>query len=590
MNYLHELLGKVKGWYGYIPPITSNAFMKFLGDAGHLITYVANTDKTIKFRFASTMTAAADLEKGEVIMPLWVLDANQYQNFYPHMAELPTDTDNALMTAVFTGFAIHEAAHHRWTKFSKRSIVKECFERDPEIKQPINERLATSCIDMMEDLFIEQMVREQRYGLFVDTTDEFLFSPEALHTFLDRFNESGDMQPLLGAIFCYKNPHVRGDDAWAPFQELTDVMDLALTERSQINRGKLAARLYKMMQQEVDENEGKQNLAGGTSPNDYDGGESDNDGPQQDGDYNKSYKVRSKANGNRDVQEMAEKIAHEINELLNQEDEFNIPPVEIVDVLKNRYRRGYVSANDIQAANTFKNLGRILALLKADNVTPGIPRKTGQRIVNTRLTRIVIDGKIFGEPRRKIDKNDREVILLIDYSGSMCNRIERTIQAARGAFDSLRASGTPCSVYGHSCVGNQPLVYHVVSFRMGTTSSQIERRWSETTRIAMEENYDGVAIEHCAKQFSRRNTPKILIVFSDGLPTGPGYRGNESEEHTKRAVIQARRKGILVFAVSLVPEIIENNNKFYGRQFNIDASRGNVDEKLREMLLSWEQK
>lgn len=577
---MQALLQKVQGWYGNIPPLESPAFMKFLGNVGYLIKYVAQTDRPIAFLFANIGTAGADLESGRIILPLWVLDVQTYQTFYPDMDTLDPTTDNALVTGLFNGFSIHEAAHHRYTKLSKVAVLNGWFP-----KANLDQKLALACVDLTEDLYIETQIRQQRYGLFIDVLDEFLFPPLLTEEWYEKFGQEPTSGNLMSTLLGFKNAHTRDLPLWQDLADLVALMEQVQQQHHQADRAQTAAEIYQKIRDEVQQAGGnpdaQQDDSAGAHRKIYDGGKSADTSPQQKNVANMLQGI------NPDLEDEGEKIAQEINKLMETPDEFNIKPVRVVDIMDNPYPTRQIFAHDITPAATFKNLGTLLRLLKADNITPGVPRKFGRKIVNTRLTRIVTDQKIFGDPRIKQDKNDREVILLVDHSGSMSGRIEKTMKAARGAFDSLRESSTPCAVYGHSCLGSQPMVYHIASFRMKVTSSRLPDRWDAARKITMEENYDGVAIDYCAKQFSKRNNPKILIVFCDGLPTGPGYRGTDSVEHTKRAIQDARKRGILVFSVSLVAEIVENNNEFYGKAFNINASRGNVDEALRTMLLKW---
>jgi nitric oxide reductase activation protein len=94
-------------------------------------------------------------------------------------------------------------------------------------------------------------------------------------------------------------------------------------------------------------------------------------------------------------------------------------------------------------------------------------------------------------------------------------------------------------------------------------------------------NYDNLIIEYiAAKEFNYPDSMKIIVMLSDGKPCG-----NTGVVDTQEIVYRLRKKGYIIFSVSLVSDVIEENNVIYGKTWNIDASCGNIDHKLRELFI-----
>ena len=224
----------------------------------------------------------------------------------------------------------------------------------------------------------------------------------------------------------------------------------------------------------------------------------------------------------------------------------------------------------------FKFLKNLQAIRTA-NRTPGAARKSGSVMVKSRLTRIATDGKIFAknDAERKTLKRI-EVIINVDFSGSTIGSvINNELGSAMAMSKILRQARIAHSVYGHTSLpdGVTPILYHIFSYDMKTTNHDFDKRFELARRIKLIQYFDGVVIKRLGEKFTGRQASRFLINLSDGEPAAPGYMGYEADKHTKGEIETLRRRGIAVFAISVVGHVVSANDGIYGKDFNIDGSR-----------------
>ena len=90
----------------------------------------------------------------------------------------------------------------------------------------------------------------------------------------------------------------------------------------------------------------------------------------------------------------------------------------------------------------------------------------------------------------------------------------------------------------------------------------------------------------CARHYTiNENGARTLIVLSDGRPAGAGYDGWEDALYkTRKVVNDLRRRGIVVYSLSLIEEVIENNDKIYGEKWNIRLNESPLQNMLDELV------
>ena len=252
--------------------------------------------------------------------------------------------------------------------------------------------------------------------------------------------------------------------------------------------------------------------------------------------------------------------------------------VKVVDITDPEQNRGVKRLETIKLTNRFITQ---LKMLRTAVPTRGRGKTTGSRIDPLRLHQVAVDDKIFSERTIETSGNNNkvEIILLVDASGSMgqysgmgCTLYEATTSVTHKVFKALVTANVPTQAFGHTSYdsGYKCLIFKIVD----SLSKNIDHRFELANGHYLSENLDGIAIEHIVKtQFhSDSKTKKILIVLSDGAPSAPSYSRKVGIPHTKLAIANARKAGVVVYSLSLTKSVVENNNEFYGKNFNIDAS------------------
>jgi nitric oxide reductase NorD protein len=169
------------------------------------------------------------------------------------------------------------------------------------------------------------------------------------------------------------------------------------------------------------------------------------------------------------------------------------------------------------------------------------------------------DRKSGGEPsprlfvhRRRVERS-LAVMFMVDMSGSTkgwVNDAER--ESLVLLCEAIEALGDRYAIYGFSgWTRTHCDIYRIKRFD--------DRYDAETRRrIAGIEARDytrmGVAVRHLAGLLMRQNTRhKLLVTLSDGRPDdyGDEYRGRYGIEDTRRALLEAREKGIRSYCVTI---------------------------------------
>jgi hypothetical protein len=146
--------------------------------------------------------------------------------------------------------------------------------------------------------------------------------------------------------------------------------------------------------------------------------------------------------------------------------------------------------------------------------------------------------------------------LLVDMSGSMCGYTSDTTKldiAQRLAQLFLWAThdmeGVQTVIWGHTGDGERGA---------GADIYRLWERGDPMSRLGLIDdlphgnNYDGAALAYCADQMRREEQPqKVLLVLSDGYPSGHDYGGREAERHMRRTVDWARSQGVEVIQVAI---------------------------------------
>jgi len=249
-----------------------------------------------------------------------------------------------------------------------------------------------------------------------------------------------------------------------------------------------------------------------------------------------------------------------------------------------RYSGGY------ETLGSSSNWGFIkeLKVLRSTKTVAGEPRDKGSRIVNHRLYRIATDQKIFAS-KTPSHKREVELIVLVDLSGSTesSGLYRRELSAAKEIHNAAIQSRMNIATVCHSSYRSKNPYWTVVASKGMATKNIIadDKRWNNSLKLERSENYDGYIIRDIAKAlFTKRASTKVLIVLSDGSPCGPGYSGDKAADHTIYEINKLRKHGNIVFCISLIGGVVSSNNRIYGKNWNLDATKSGIIQKFRSLL------
>lgn len=553
------MLNQIREWYQYhIPHIYSPQFPRFVGDSANFVRYILTDDTAFSISFKHDIrTAYAIPDNGTICLPTWPLSPQGMQAAYPELEECPLQDFSAQAIGIINGLLIHETWHLKETASANVQWIMA--------GEPAHKKLFQIALNLVEDVYINDVIaRTTAYAFFVEFANSiagFLLPPALEKYAIAVETQAGILEALIPVLAHYTNVWNSADPLWDNFREYTDIMDKVIGVSNTRERGKISLELYHKLLELAEET--------GENPNDMPAPEEEDAGleslPEQ---------------AMHALSRMSYKISEEFTARCKKEDKFeNIPPTQEIDVNSNYHPRKKVDPD-----NKFAQVGRILKLLRSKRYTPGIPRETGSKILPARLWRVDLDQKVFGLPR-PVEKSDRdEVILLLDYSGSIGSSFRHRIaKAALGTAYSLRQANIRFMIFAHTGY-RKPEVFRIASYRMhGTTD--LATALSRSLEIDANYTYEGFAVEHVGQYFTRGTHNKTLILLNDGNPEGFNYDGDPAEEHTANAARRLRQKGIRVLAMSLVSNVIPSNIRIYGKENHVDATH-DVNEALRDTLLT----
>ena len=186
------------------------------------------------------------------------------------------------------------------------------------------------------------------------------------------------------------------------------------------------------------------------------------------------------------------------------------------------------------------------------------------------------DGKYFS--RQTVPDGRPEVAfgILVDQSGSMGGtRIETAKRVTILLEETLRKLDIPLLIAGHSEANGKCRMTSFVDF--DTQDGKDSFRLS--TMFASGCNIDGAAITYAGEKLLKRAEKiKVLIVISDGQPTGMSYYSKTScDDDTRLAVDYYRRKGLIIFGA--VIDNFDKIKKLYGDSYCFDCKDDGALEK-----------
>lgn len=601
---LKQISEDVRVWYeasrSFIPDIDSPQFGTMAGNVNQIasrITLGAADNFTFKVDpKAETAFIARTGSKKEIVFPGWYFSRKAITS------AVGTDKDvdfEAISLALMNGSGIHETAHAALTPDTLKELTAGIT---------FNQVSATVA-NMVEDLYIEAAVNRTSAigGAMLASKNRIFFHEDEATRLAKKVKHAFDssklpeLEDLLNLMMMTKNADLRD----LIFEAIPDKLGSHL--KSAILQGRISGRfsynrsgkanvrveiitkIYNILVDMYGRNaitEVPTTLDFNTTGGDG-GGEAMQSEVSMSGDEEAVEQVAAAAN-----QTMA--MIHTGASAKNPENASlrgNLQKAVSVDIIETT-----VPESSRSSAHTAGNYGflSILRQLRATNTTPGEPRKAGARLVNTRISRIATDRKMFSnhDATRKVTV-PTEVVILADASGSMgADFFSKVMAETKGIYEALKKLGIAVSVYAHSSQqdlagADRPIIYRIAAFGTTSRTSNDDARFERSLNIDQSQNYDGVVISHLTRTaFHLKNANKFLFVLSDGEPAGHDYSGWEANDHTMKCISLARRAGINVISFSLKAEVVKDNDRIYGEANNIDCTVGGVGRAFEAKIMA----
>lgn len=599
----------VHQWYGgKIPPYSSPAFPVFLESTGRFASYVLKNAPmrrqsrvTVSFSAKCAM-AYSDIERCQIVLPQWVLLPETWGKVLKNNVSQQPEIYNEAVTGVLTGLLIHEAGHFRWSPTHPEDMFEGI--RDHDLFKLIagHNPFLLMMAQLVEDLYIEHQLRQETFGGFIDTVDDTLFCDERAEEMWAEFINTPTSETLGAALLTYKRPALRLLSVWDTHlpAEFRQLVGQAFDAHKPSERGAIAYDLYKLFASETDENGEPQYDLSNTAP------QLPSDSPTQwgralveftpDGErFEKDDEVgimRAQRESLASLVENQETLEEALCDNIKRQ-ALPDPTEYCSDAPAPVFRdiETVLAVRSVQPAPEAAAFGRVLKLMRHKNHAPGCPTDRGTRIVNTRLSRVATDMKIFAPPQPHDNRQPPEVIISINLSGSMRNILNRVLSVVYGMALSLRDNQIVYKVYGHTTLPQYdsnssgpsglrtPIVYEILD----SSKTHVANRMAAATGVEMRESFDGQVMRELAKRFSTRQVRKLYIEVTDGEPNAGNYTGKEAMNHVSRVVAHLRKQDIVVVALSVDEDVIGPNNEIYGKRYNIDATQ-NFEAALKQVL------
>jgi cobalamin biosynthesis protein CobT len=156
--------------------------------------------------------------------------------------------------------------------------------------------------------------------------------------------------------------------------------------------------------------------------------------------------------------------------------------------------------------------------------------------------------------QRKVnDTLDTAVCLLVDCSGSMSgSKFDMACAGAGAVGEALKPLNVAYTTLGftNTLEKEEPIVWVFSDFGERVAQQDLVKRF-ERASGCLWQNSDGDGIAYATHKLQQRKEPrKVLIVLSDGSPSGRDWAG-DVEAYTKRTVEYAEKAGIDVYGIGI---------------------------------------
>jgi len=549
----------MSGWYSNLL-LTKNNFRDVVGNFDAIIAdvmdpkYISSV-KTLKNykQFASAQPSTKEI----------IVDEDYFNGLHEALSDY---TWNEKLKIV-TGTILHEVAHLRWSHGDGLGVLI------PEKHK--NNKFANIVANIVEDRFVEERLEDEfSYTKeFISDKNECLFNDEAIESYRKSFNgkkptNENETELFIDFFLTWKRRDYPVNLISDFEKEVYSILQSVTYGHSFEQRKNIVGKILDLLPF-IEEKDKKQNKKENLIH---------------------AIKVYS---SNSDVKLKVDDVFQEdeTKAFLTFQTLTNNPSLNLIHI------------------EDFKQISHIENCKGAIRSVKGTPQYSGKKITNLSHYN---QGNIFGVQTldgHNVGKGKHEVIILLDFSGSMISRLEGgygskldfALSCVGGLYNALIDSGVQVGCYAHttrmsgslplekehwSVLRPGPMILTLSSFANPLTKKVMHGRLTalkERSSDIANGNADATAIIATSSMFTKKPNDKILIVISDGLPAemhpnldaslgfkvkAESYGNAKIIEYTKNVVNLVRLRGIKIHSLSIDRKAVEANNVIYGKQFN----------------------
>lgn len=242
-----------------------------------------------------------------------------------------------------------------------------------------------------------------------------------------------------------------------------------------------------------------------------------------------------------------------------------------------------ISENSRMFANAKSSSGfanRIRKMLQIYSATRYEAGKKSGKLCSKNLHRAKAGNPyIFKRKADTLNLKDTEVMVLIDFSGSMGGRkIGHACHAAVLLNDAIAKIGVPIEIRGFSDESDGPLDFRIKEFGERVTTDTLIGRFS-TCAKSMWNNADGENILQAWHDISRRPSKrKVIVVLSDGSPASSSRY--DDDDFLTKVVKDVEASGVSIYGIG----ICDNNVERYYTHRCVITKADELEHKLLDVV------